>query len=485
MAGVRAGDVIGGKYRVDRFLGAGNMGIVVAAHHLQLDQRVAIKFLGPAAVAEADVVKRFAREARAAAKITSEHVARVMDVGALENGAPYMVMELLEGADLAAWVRDKGPLPVALAVDFVLQVCEAIAEAHVLGIIHRDLKPANCFVTRTADGQHCVKVLDFGISKVTGIGNSLSEMSMTSTHTLLGSPLYMSPEQMMASRDVDQRTDIWSVGIILHELLTGHAPFSASSIPELCVRIATEDAPPLRVSRPDCPRALENVARKCLEKERQRRYANVAELAQALVEFGSDRSSVSTQRISRVMQHAGRQPLPTYSEGSAMGSAPHMPWARTTSRAARGKRIAVGLFVVAAAAAGTLFGVLRLQSLGAQRAVTSTIDPSAGPARVDASPRIEERVEDENHKELRPLNEPAPEAPKAVLVDRRGPGPEKRNEATAPPPLRPAARATPAIDAGSMVPQVAAPRASAVSPDCDPPVMIDRDGIKHPKPQCM
>ena len=170
--GVRQGDILAGKYRVERVLGAGGMGVVVAAHHVQLDKRVAIKFLLPEAMGNAEAVERFAREARAAVKITSEHVARVIDVGTLETGAPYMVMEFLEGHDLAQWVRLRGPLPLDQAVDFVLQACEAIAEAHALGIVHRDLKPANLFIVRGADAMHAVKVLDFGISKATGPASS-------------------------------------------------------------------------------------------------------------------------------------------------------------------------------------------------------------------------------------------------------------------------------------------------------------------------
>src|ERR1700722_9854284 len=178
------------------------MGVVVAAHHVQLDKRVAIKFLLRDARGNAEAVERFAREARAAVKITSEHVARVIDVGTLETGAPYMVMEFLEGHDLAQWVRLRGSLPLEQAVDFVLQACEAIAEAHALGIIHRDLKPANLFIVRGADALHAVKVLDFGISKATAQGGKAQDIALTRTTAVMGSPLYMSPEQMAASRSV-------------------------------------------------------------------------------------------------------------------------------------------------------------------------------------------------------------------------------------------------------------------------------------------
>src|SRR6478752_9937760 len=196
---VHEGQILAGKFRIERVLGQGGMGVVVAATHLQLDERVALKFLLPDALANPEAVERFAREARAAVKIKSEHVARVSDVGTLESGSPYMVMEYLQGEDLASWVRRNGAMPVPDAIEFLLQACEAIAEAHALGIVHRDLKPANLFVTRRVDGSPCIKVLDFGISKLTAAG---ADQGITQTASLLGSPLYMSPEQLAAARDV-------------------------------------------------------------------------------------------------------------------------------------------------------------------------------------------------------------------------------------------------------------------------------------------
>src|SRR6185295_3411573 len=163
---VHEGQILAGKFRIERVLGQGGMGIVVAATHLQLDERVALKFLLPEALSNPEAVERFTREARAAVKIKSEHVARVSDVGMLETGAPYMVMEYLEGEDLGHWVSQRGALPTTQAVEFVLQAAEAIAEAHALGIVHRDIKPANLFCVRRADGLLSVKVLDFGISKL-------------------------------------------------------------------------------------------------------------------------------------------------------------------------------------------------------------------------------------------------------------------------------------------------------------------------------
>src|SRR5450432_2882584 len=200
--GVTEGELLAGKYRIERVLGQGGMGVVVAAHHIVLDEAVAIKFLLPEALRSEEAVARFEREARAAVKIKSEHVARVTDVGRLETGAPYMVMELLRGRDLSDVLQQSGPLPLEAVADYVLQAGEAIAEAHGLGIVHRDLKPANLFLTQRADGSSCIKVLDFGISKVTGAASS-SDQAMTSTRAVMGSPFYISPEQLMSARDVD------------------------------------------------------------------------------------------------------------------------------------------------------------------------------------------------------------------------------------------------------------------------------------------
>ena len=303
-SGVREGDMLAGKYRIERVLGVGGMGAVVAARHVQLESKVAIKFLLPHMLSNADAVARFAREARAAVKITSEHVARVIDVGTLDSGAPYMVMEFLEGGDLAGWLKQRGPLPVDQAVEFVLQACVAVADAHGLNIVHRDLKPANLFCVRRSDGQLLVKVLDFGISKMAG---SVSEggMSFTRTSSVMGSPLYMSPEQMQTPKDVDALTDIWALGVILYELITGRVPFDGETIAEVAVRAATAAPPPLRSFRPDAPAALEAVILRCLAKDRRGRYRNVAELALALVDFAPRRARASVERISGIIQAAG------------------------------------------------------------------------------------------------------------------------------------------------------------------------------------
>ena len=292
---VSPGQILAGKYRIERVLGRGGMGVVVAARHMQLDEQVALKFLLPEALANQDAVRRFEREARAAVKIKSEHVARVTDVGTLESGSPFMVMEYLSGNDLGDYLSQKGPLGAEEAVESVLQACEAIAEAHSMGIIHRDLKPANLFRIVRADGTPSIKVLDFGISKVQG------DHAMTHTSSMMGSPQYMSPEQMTAAKTVDARADIWAMGVILLELLTGKTPFDGDTIPELCVAILHSEPPPLSRFRPELPIDLGLVIDRALQKSRDDRFPNVAEFATALAPFGPPGAAVSAERIRRVL----------------------------------------------------------------------------------------------------------------------------------------------------------------------------------------
>ncbi len=274
------------------------MGVVVAAKHLQLEQQVAIKFVLPHAVGDAEAMERFAREARAAVKLRSEHVARVLDVGTLPGGAPYMVMEYLAGRDLGDMIETTGPLSPTDAVDFVLQACEAIAEAHANGIVHRDLKPRNLFVTHAVDGKPLVKVLDFGISKQTALGSSQKELSLTRTASVMGSPNYMSPEQLRSSKSVDSRTDIWALGVILFEVLTTRVPFEAETVTQLTAMVLQDTPRPVNELRADVPRGLAAVIARCLEKDPAMRFATVADLAHALEPFGSTRGVAL--RISQV-----------------------------------------------------------------------------------------------------------------------------------------------------------------------------------------
>ncbi|MCB9587860.1 MAG: serine/threonine protein kinase [Polyangiaceae bacterium] len=301
---VKPGDVLAGKYRVEKVLGAGGMGVVVQATHVVLNDRVALKFLLPAVAKHENTAARFLREAQAAVRIKSPHVARVIDVGTMEDtGSPYMVMEYLEGKDLSEIVESEGPLDIGLAALYTLQVCEALAAAHSAGVVHRDIKPANIFLTRGGDGSPIAKVLDFGISKVT---SDMGVSSLTQTQVSMGSPLYMSPEQMRSARDVDARADIWSLGVVLYEMLTGTLPFVADSMPQLCALVLENTAPPMRIVRPDLPEDLEPVVAKCLEKDAAKRYQSVGELAMDLGPYAGDIGVSSAARVVRILEGGGR-----------------------------------------------------------------------------------------------------------------------------------------------------------------------------------
>jgi serine/threonine-protein kinase len=325
LPGIQIGAVLAGKYRIDRLLGEGGMGVVVAAYHVHLDERVAIKFLRPEIVQNREIVVRFLREARAAIKIKSEHVSRVTDVGTLENGAPYMVMEFLDGRDVANLIAERGSLSIEETVEFVLQACEALAEAHALKMVHRDLKPANLFVVRRADGLAAIRVLDFGISKMSNAAAATGGLGVTKTSDIMGSPLYMAPEQMLASHDVDMRSDIWSLGVVIHEMITGKVPFDGETVPAVCAKILRDEPEPMSRRKPGVPSALDRIVLRCLSKERDARYQNVAELANALVEFGPRRARASAERITRIIDAAGIARSPTPSSDPMAGTGPTLP----------------------------------------------------------------------------------------------------------------------------------------------------------------
>ncbi|MBM4361824.1 MAG: serine/threonine protein kinase, partial [Deltaproteobacteria bacterium] len=280
------GDVVAGKYVVEGVVGRGGMGLVVAARYQTLGQRVAIKVLqldGAPGEQSAVSATRFLREAQAAARLTSDHVVRVHDVGQLTGGSPFMVMELLAGEDLASLVERLGPAPLDVAVDFVLQAADALGEAHAQGIVHRDVKPANLFVTRRSDGRALVKVLDFGISKATA--GSEFDGGLTDTRAVVGSPYYMSPEQVRDAKRVDARSDIWSLGMVLYELLAGEPAFHADMLPAICAAIVADEPPPIGQYRLDLPGGLADVVMRCLAKEPAQRFPDVASLVAALARY--------------------------------------------------------------------------------------------------------------------------------------------------------------------------------------------------------
>ncbi len=293
----RPGEVVSGRYRVIDTIGQGGMGAVVSAEHVQLGEPVAIKFLHPKLARDRSSVERFLREAKATTRIKSEHVVRVLDVGQSESGLPFIVMELLEGADLGR-ILNAGPLSVSNAVDFVLQASEALAEAHAAGIVHRDLKPSNLWLAQRSDGSPLVKVLDFGISKLST--QAAGDPKLTETQSTFGSPTYMSPEQIRSAKKVDHRTDVWALGVVLHELLTGKLPFDADTVSGVLASIAADPPTPLRACIPSAPPALEAAILACLQKDITRRCQSLAELASLIAPFASPIGLISADRIGRI-----------------------------------------------------------------------------------------------------------------------------------------------------------------------------------------
>jgi serine/threonine-protein kinase len=494
---ITPGDVVAGKYRVERVLGQGGMGVVLAAQHLQLDTKVALKLLLPEALGNSEAVARFLREARAAVRIHSEHVARVLDVGTLEDGAPYIVMEYLEGSDLSALLKTQGPLVVQQAVDFVLQACEAVADAHALGIVHRDLKPANLFCIRRSDGGAWIKVLDFGISKLTAPGEV--SHAMTSTSALMGSPLYMSPEQMLASKGVDIRTDIWALGVILFELLAGRPPFIAETVTELAIRVASQPAPPLGSIRRDVPGGLERVVARCLEKDRAARFANVAELAAALEGFGSGAAKLSVERIlgtlgqsgndrwSGVLSSSSPEVKPT---GQMTQTAPSS-WGHTTGGTGASRKTLVVIGVAAAALGLAIAGVLFALARSASTPVASITTASGSPAAIAPAPPLTAGIVAAVAPSTTEAPPPAPPTLLAPEVTPSAAQPPSRAQVSSTPHSSPGMASTghtstPSVfhPKASSAPPPAAP-APSPRPACDPPYVIDSMGDRQYKPECL
>jgi serine/threonine protein kinase len=375
-AQIPVGAVIGGKYRIDALLAEGGMGVVYRGTHLVLEQPVAIKLVRPELTHRKDAIARFLREARTIAALRGEHVARVLDSGCIKNGPPYMVLEYLEGADLRTWLQSKGPLPIPRAVDLLLQACEGLAEAHAKGLVHRDVKPENLFLTRLPDGSEVVKVLDFGISKRM---DDERTRSYTADGQSLGSPHYMGPEQMSAPADVDARADIWSLGVVLFELISGRLPFDGESVATVCARVICRTPSPLRALCPEAPAALEGAILRCLSKRPADRFASVGELAEALVVFGGAEGADSLLRIRRL---SGAQPLPAFELSPISGTPEHPTLAAASSTnfgpmRRRGKLRSVGTALVAAVFA---MAVPNLPSLhaGARYVATGVVTAARG-----------------------------------------------------------------------------------------------------------
>ncbi|HEX8796912.1 MAG TPA: serine/threonine-protein kinase [Polyangiaceae bacterium] len=418
----RLGEMLG-KYRLERIVAEGGMGVVVEATHVHLDQRVAIKFLSPLLAGDEMSVQRFLQEARAAAQIRSEHVVRVFDVDTLSTGTPYIVMELLEGEDLNTTLERRGRLPPSEAVDFVLQACHAIAEAHSVGIVHRDLKPGNLFACQRADRQPFIKVLDFGVSKLLPSARGWRERASTGPHVVMGTPLYASPEQLYASTRVDARADIWALGIILYELIAGNPPFEGDTLFELRTKISGAAPRPLHELRREVSRELGAVVARCLAKDAHNRFATVGDLVDALAPH-APRSSVPP--VTRIEQHAGTpRPLePTLPSVRGPSAGLLRRTIAATKRSAtpgRGLRITLRT-VTAGILGGALIGAImawvpRLESGGAATLAATSAAPASvtvPPAPSSTSSAAEEPAPEE-------AAAPAPEAPATASATRPSP----------------------------------------------------------------
>ncbi len=353
---LEVGSVVGGKLRIERILGQGGMGVVAIAMHLQLEQRVAVKVLHDQLAADPATVERFLREARTPMRMRSEHVCRVLDVGQLEGGAPYIVMELLAGSDLHALVRARGPLSLATATDYVLQAMVAVAEAHALGIVHRDLKPANLFLARAIDGSPLVKVLDFGIAKSPARG----DVQLTSTAAVLGSPGYMSPEQLRSAKDVDARSDIWALGTILYELVSARLPFPAQSVTELAMKVAVDPPEPL-----DVDPAFRAIVFRCLEKDPARRYQELGALARDLAPFGGPRGTALAELIGKLLARTSDTlPATPYRGAPTVATTLEGAAGQPKTKPKRSRALAITIGAAAALAAASLGGYELAQRSG-------------------------------------------------------------------------------------------------------------------------
>jgi len=345
------GTVLLDKYRVIRELGTGGMSRVVCAEHLALGTRVALKFLLPQLATLPDAPQRFAREATAATRFESEHVARVLDVGALPDGLPYMVLEYLEGQDLGRYVRQGKRFAVGEALDLVVQAADALARAHAAGVIHRDVKPSNLFLTHRPDGAPLLKVLDFGISKV--IEEAAKEdLELTKTTAVMGSALYMSLEQMRSTKTVDHRTDIYALGVSLYELLTGTHPFTAESFSELCVKVSLDPPEALRTHRPDISEALAEVIAVAYARSVLERYQSIGRFVEALAPFATAETARRIEAIRRFERASypdgkipERRPTPLGLRATTATRPPRFAWAPYAGVAVAGLTLAAALWV--------------------------------------------------------------------------------------------------------------------------------------------
>jgi serine/threonine-protein kinase len=440
------------------------MGIVCAATHLELGTPIAIKFVRPERAADERAAARFLTEARAAAQLQSQYACRVMDCGRLPSGSPYIVMEYLTGEDLRTRVDNGGPLEVEAAVLLALHACEALAEAHAKHIVHRDVKPENLFVAEGPGGAPLLKVLDFGISKQ--LSPLLAPRSLTDSTESMGSPFHMSPEQMLDPSNVDSRTDIWSLGVVLYEILTGQMPFAGETAPQLCANVMTTEPLPPQAHRADIPDGLARVILRCLQKDKAKRYADVGELSQALQEFGGPAAPLAAAHVEQILGRSGAlasEPsavLPAPGEdGPGLISIPGVP------RRGLGLRISVVLVLLVATG---------LAATAVKRAITPVrLDPL--PVAAPSSSALPGEPLVPSSSASAGISRPAP--PVSASASRRAPRAPKPRALPAPalappaPAVSTAPVATEVAPAEPPAPAEPAPSSSAVYPQLSIPTL--------------
>ena len=454
----RSGDVVAGRYKVEGVLGTGGMGVVMSAREVSSGRRAALKFLLPSAARVPQAKARFLREAKAAGAIRSEHVARVIEVGELENGAPFMVLEYLEGADFSAVLKQRRRLPVAEAVDLVLQAAVAVVEAHALGIVHRDLKPSNLFLTVRADRSPLVKVIDFGLSKMTAPNDlGARDASLTANDFAMGSPYYMSPEQLRGLKHVDARTDVWALGVILYELLAGRRPFDGTTLTAVCASIAADTQAPLTTLREDVPAALDALIGRCLEKDIKRRIQTVDELVRGLQPFGTGEDAVQVDFLT--------DPPPPLSSGSPRSAprsnreAPAVPAPPSSASKARTAEPPAAVSNADSPAAAPPASQAAVPAAPQRPAPRPAMLP---PAAIATPPALPSAVATPLPASPSAIATPPPALLSAVVT----PLPASPSAIATPPPALPSAVATP-LPASSSTPIAAAP--PAIAPAAAPP----------------
>jgi serine/threonine protein kinase len=322
---LREGVLVSGKYRIEKLIARGGMGLVYRASQPMIARRVALKVVRPELLSHPDAAEKLINEACVLGQFQNDHVCRILDAGRLEDGAPYLVLEYLDGTDLRVLLNRENRIEPRRAVDWMMDLLEALAEAHALGIVHRDVKPENLVLAQTPSGES-VKLLDFGICFARHVPGA--DERRLSEGNSVGSPHYMAPEQISSPDSSDHRIDIWSVGVVLFELLSGEPPFEGDNAMSICAQVLAREPVALTQLVPSLPAGLAQVVARCLSKEPDQRHADVLELAEALAPYATDGASEALPRIRRTLSYAPPAPMDAAKPMTPSGAGPASQRAR-------------------------------------------------------------------------------------------------------------------------------------------------------------